>query len=151
MAADGDIDQREIFIIGSIFEKLHTLNYEFYNSEINSMILQLNSKGRSFINDYFNELEISNLSVELQLKILNIAVQVINADEKIEYSEIKFIKNIRYRLNLSDEIILKNFPEFEQYLEQDINISNQLEKLTSQFFESTNLPIINQGIFNGIL
>jgi hypothetical protein len=62
------------------------------------------------------------------------------ADEQIEYSEIKFFKNIRHRLKVSDENILAAFPDIEQFLEEDIVTESFLGKITSQYLEAADLP-----------
>lgn len=71
--------------------------------------------------------------------MIDFAIQTINADEQIEYSEIKFFKNIRHRLNVSDEKILALIPDIEQYLEDDIITDTYLDKITSQYFEISEL------------
>jgi hypothetical protein len=75
-----------------------------------------------------------------ELTLIDFAIQTINADEVVEYSEIKFFKNIRHRLKISDEKILAKFPDLEQYLEEDIITDSFLDKITSQYFETTELP-----------
>jgi len=61
-------------------------------------------------------------------------------DSEMIYSEMKFFKNIRHRLKVSDDIVLKHFPDIEQYLEEDIITDGFLDKITSQYFETTELP-----------
>ena len=68
------------------------------------------------------ELEAQNLSTEEQMKIIDFAIQTIYADNKIEYSEVKFFKKIRSRLSLTDEQILVKYPDLEDFLLPDINI-----------------------------
>ena len=68
--------------------------------------------------------------------LIDFAIQTIKADEQIEYSEIKFFKNIRHRLKISDENILAELPDIEQFLEEDINTESFLDKITSQYLEA---------------
>lgn len=143
MASDGNIDQREVSIIKSMCKKsefFHNINFQ---DEINKLITDLNTTGKVFIQHYFDLLKSAGLSEQEELTLIDFAVQTINADEKIEYSEIKFFKNIRYRLNVSDETILAKFPELEQYLEEDIITDSFLDKITSQYLETTELPQFN--------
>jgi len=55
-------------------------------------------------------------------KQINVAVQTIRADKKVEYSEIKFFKIIRSLLkHVTDETLLVSVDGIdESYLEQDI-------------------------------
>ena len=140
MAADGNIDEREISLIKSMCEKSPLFTNFNFKEEINQLVGKINSGGKSFIQYYFDLLKQTQLSEEEELTLIDFAIQTINADEQIDYSEIKFFKNIRYRLNVSDEKILEHFPDIELYLEQDIITDGFLDKITSQYFEATELP-----------
>lgn len=74
------------------------------------------------------------------MTLIDFAIKTIKADEQIEYSEIKFFKNIRHRLKVSDENILAVFPEIEQFIVKDIITDSFLDKITRQYLESTELP-----------
>ncbi|MCZ2356024.1 MAG: TerB family tellurite resistance protein [Bacteroidia bacterium] len=140
MAADGNIDDREIFLIKSMCEESPLFNNFNFQEEINLLVGKINSGGKSFIQYYFDLLKQSQLNEEEELTLIDFAIQTINADEQIEYSEIKFFKNIRHRLNVSDEKILARFPDIEQYLEDDIITDTFLDKITSQYFEISEIP-----------
>lgn len=140
MAADGNIDDREISLIKSMCEKSPLfINFNF-QEEINLLVGKINNGGKTFIQYYFDLLKQSQLNEEEELTLIDFAIQTIKADEQIEYSEIKFFKNIRHRLNVSDEKILARFPDIEQYLEDDIITDTFLDKITSQYFEIFELP-----------
>jgi uncharacterized tellurite resistance protein B-like protein len=140
MAADGDIDDREITILKSMCEKSPMLSHLNFKEEINLLVGQINSGGKTFIQDYFNLLEQAQMNEQEELTLIDFAIQTINADDQIEYSEIKFFKNIRHRLNVSDEKVLASFPGIELYLEDDIITDGYLDKITSHFFEISELP-----------
>ncbi len=140
MASDGKIDDREISLIKSMCEKSPLFNNFNFQEEINLLVGKINSGGKNFIQYYFDLLMQSQLNEEEELILIDFAIQTINADEQIEYSEIKFFKNIRHRLNVSDEKILARFPDIEQYLEDDIITDTFLDKITSQYFEISKLP-----------
>ena len=140
MAADGNIDDREISLIKSMYEKSPLFNNFNFQEEINLLVGKINSGGQTFIQYYFDLLKQSQLNEEEELTLIDFAIQTINADDQIEYSEIKFFKNIRHRLNISDEKILARFPDIEQYLEDDIITDTFLDKITSQYFEISELP-----------
>ena len=140
MASDGNIDQREITLIKSMCENSELFKNFNFQAEINQLVTKLNTNGKAFIQQYFDLLKTADLSEQEALTLLDFAIQTINADEVVEYSEIKFFKNIRHRLTISDEIILAKFPDLEQYLEEDIITDSFLDKITSQYFETTELP-----------
>ena len=60
--------------------------------------------------------------------------------EKVEYSEIKFFKAITKCLEVSDEVIIENFPEMEMFLGDDIEEDNVLDSLVGKYFNSVELP-----------
>lgn len=140
MASDGNIDDREINIIKSMCEKSQLFTNINFQEEINQLIVEINTNSKRFIQDYFDLLKQSQLSEEEELMLINFAIETIKADEQIEYSEIKFFKNIRHRLNVSDDKILEHFPDIEFYLEQDIISDGFLDKITRQYFETIELP-----------
>jgi uncharacterized tellurite resistance protein B-like protein len=140
MAADGNIDDREISLIKSMCEESPLFTNFNFQEEINLLVGKINSGGKSFIQYYFDLLKQSQLNEEEELTLIDFAIQTINADGQIEYSEIKFFKNIRQRLSISDEQILAHFSDMEQYLEQDVINSTSLENTTREYFEISELP-----------
>jgi len=140
MASDGHIDKREIALIKSMCEKSPFFKDLNFQEEINSLVNKINTRGKEFITYYFDLLGQSELTEEEELTLIDFAIQTIKADEQIEYSEIKFFKNIRHRLKIIDENILAVFPDIEQFLEKDIITESFLDKITSQYLESAELP-----------
>lgn len=88
---------------------------------LNSYVEKINGQGEIFLKDYLNEVAAADLSEGEQLKLVELAIDMIEADNQILYSEIKFFKKIRSRLSVSDEYILKNIPDCEDYLLPDIS------------------------------
>ena len=78
----------------------------------------------------------NELTEEEELKLIEAAIDTIKADEKVEYSEIKFFKVIRSKLKIENEPILEIHPDFEEYLEQDIISDSYLSRLQDDFFDT---------------
>jgi len=148
MAADGHIDEREINLMKSIIEKSNLFSNLNVQEEINNLITEFNNDSQMFIKQFFEKLEKSNLSEDEELMLIDYAIQIIKADEQIEYSEIKFFKNIRYRLKISDEKILKQLPNTEIFIEKDIITDNFLKNLTSKYFENISFPQIDKDFIS---
>ena len=140
MASDGNIDKREIALIKSMCEKSPLFKDFNFQEEINSLVSKINTRGKEFISYYFDLLGKSTLTEQEELTLIDFAIQTIKADEQIEFSEIKFFKNIRHRLKVSDDRILAVLPDIEQFLEEDIVTESFLDKITSQYLESAELP-----------
>lgn len=140
MAADGNIDKREISLIKSMCEKSPLFANLNFQKEINQLVSKINTNGKAFIQHYFDLLKITELSEQEELTLIDFAIQTINADEQIEYSEIKFFKNIRHRLRINNEKILKAFPNIEMFLEEDIITESILDRITKQYLDIAELP-----------
>jgi len=140
MASDGKIDKREIALIKSMCENSPLFKDFNFEEEINTLVNKINTRGKEFISYYFELLSKSNLTEKEELTLIDFAIQTIMADDKIDYSEIKFFKNIRHRLKISDENIIAVFPDIEQFLEKDIITESFLDKITNQYLEAAELP-----------
>src|SRR5690606_35939254 len=120
MACDGDIDKREIKLLKQLHKKDKTFGEIDINAELDALLLAINKDGQKFLRDYIKELTTIELTEANELKLIEAAIDIIKADEKVEYSEIKFFKVIRSKLKIENEPILIKHPDFEDYLEQDI-------------------------------
>lgn len=140
MASDGKIDKREVELIKKMCEQSPLFIDFDFNTEINILLKKINNRGSEFIQYYFDLLNNSALSEQEQLTIIDFAIKTINADEVVEYSEVKFFKAIRKCLNVTDEYILAIYPDLEFYLEEDINTENKLDKLVNNYLNTIELP-----------
>lgn len=140
MACDGDIDKREVDLIRDLHLKEKTFGEIDINHELDKLLHEINAEGFKFIKDYFAELSKTRLNEEDELKLIEAAIATIKADEKVEYSEIKFFKMIRSKLKIDNEKILERHPDFEEYLEQDIISESYLARLQDDFFDTHTLP-----------
>ena len=136
MACDGDIDKREVKLIKQLQKERKTFGEIDINAELDTLLLAINKDGQQFLKDYFNELTTTELTEANELKLIEVAIDTIKADDKVEYSEIKFFKVIRSKLNIANEPILEKHPDFEDYLEQDIITASYIARLQDDFFDT---------------
>ena len=136
MACDGDIDKREIELIKRLHIEKKTFGDLDVNTEMDNLLIAINKDGHQFMRDYFDELTTSELTEANELNLIEVAIDTIKADEKVEYSEIKFFKVIRSKLKIDNEPILEKHPDFEDYLEQDIITDSYLARLQDDFFDT---------------
>jgi len=136
MACDGDIDKREIKLIKRLHKEKKTFGDLDVNTEMDNLLIAINKDGHQFMRDYFDELTTSELTETNELNLIEVAIDTIKADEKVEYSEIKFFKVIRSKLKIDNEPILEKHPDFEDYLEQDIITDSYLARLQDDFFDT---------------
>ena len=120
MSCDGKIAEEEIEMVKNFCSNDDTFKEIEVEKTLNLWIKEINSEGVVFLKRHLKDLANVNLSKEEELKIVDYAIKIIEADNKIEYSEIKFFKKIRANLTVSDEDILEIHPDKEDYLLPDI-------------------------------
>lgn len=126
MACDGDIATEEIALVKQFTEQSELFSTINVESQLNDYVKQINEQGKKFLSGYLSDIANSELTENEEMEIVRIAIQTIEADNKIEYSEISFFKKIRQRLNVSDETILTEFPDKEDYLLPDIKMPEDM-------------------------
>lgn len=122
MACDGEIAKEEVDMVKRLSAEYDIFANVDIEAWLNTMIIAINKNGASFLKSYLNELFEANLSLSEQMFVIKFALKAIEADERVEYSEIKFFKKIRSRLSISDEKILEEYPNKEDYLLPDVNV-----------------------------
>lgn len=123
IACDGNIATEEVDMVKNLCAKdriFHNLDSEEY---LNSWITEINEQGGVFLQTYLKEINSVELNKQEQLLLVSLAIKAIEADNSIEYAEVKFFKKIRSKLNISDEAILAEHPDKEDFLLPDINIT----------------------------
>lgn len=122
MSCDGDIANEEVELIRKMSKERQLFGDVDIDKELDALVKEINLKGKGFLKQYLVSLAEESLDEEQELKVADVAVQTIRADEKIEYSEIKFFKVIRSNLKIvSDETLLEKIEGIdENYLAQDI-------------------------------
>lgn len=123
MSCDGNIATEEVDMLKQLITNVDEFKDLDVQVLLDKWIGEINNNGAAFLKSYLNELKELELSTEEQLKIIDFAIRTIDADNRIEYSEIKFFKKIRFRLSVSDEEILANHPDKEKWLLPDIMVA----------------------------
>lgn len=138
MACDGDIAPKELELIRNYVSNSELFFMADVENKLNEYVADINQQGISFLNDYLKDIANMSLTEIQELNIVRIAIQMIEADNKIEYSEISFFKRIRLNLNISDTTILDDMPDKEDYLLPDI-IQKEYELVLDIPFLNINL------------
>ena len=125
-ACDGDIAPEELILIKDWSDKSNLFDNINVETKLNEYIESINMYGNRFIHEFLLLLEESEPSIEEQGKIIKIAIEMIEADGKILYSEVKFFKKLRSCLNITDVEILAILPDKEDYLLPDNKTSDYI-------------------------
>lgn len=137
MACDGDIAADEIDLLKEFAEKDDSWKGFDIQTAVNKGIVEINERGVAYLGDYLKEVANADLDEEDSLKLIDIAIRMIEADKKVEYSEVKFFKKIREMLKVSDEKLFQTFPDKEDYFLPDISAPKEFDRTAS--FENIQL------------
>jgi uncharacterized tellurite resistance protein B-like protein len=139
MSCDGDIADEEVELLREM-AKDNLFGEIDINSEFARLVQEINQKGKRFLQQYISELADTELTEDEEIKIADVAVKTIRADNIIQYSEIKFFKVIREHLtHVSDKTLLEKVDNIdEQYLAKDIRASYL--QIFEDYFSGEELP-----------
>lgn len=124
-ACDGEIAQEEIELVKQLSHNVDRFRDINVEKVLNGYVSEINHQGRFFLHRYLNELSEAVLTESEQIELIDLAVKMIEADNVIQYSEVKFFKKLRGRLSISDTAILESMPAIEDYLLPDISIDGK--------------------------
>ena len=120
MACDGEIAGEELSLIKELDAKEELFGDIEVGVELKKLKELIDKEGNQFLKRYIGELGKSELTKEQELDLLRVAYRTILADNKVEYSEVKFFKVIRSNMKkLDDEVILSGIEGIEDYFIQD--------------------------------
>lgn len=139
MACDGDIAHEEIDVLRELIANTDLFKDLDVKTELNKYIDSINKDGVSFLDKYLSDIAEDSLSKDEQMCLVDLAFKTIEADKRIEYTEVKFFKKIRVRLSLTDEEILAKHPNKEDFLLPDINVADDPKWNNVTFAEITSL------------
>lgn len=142
IACDGDIANEEVDLIRNMASTSNTFDDLEVEELLNEWIAEINENGARFLQSYLSDLGEAKLTNQEQLMIADLAIQSIEADNRIEYSEVKFFKKIRSRLSIGDEAILKEHPDKEDLLLPDIQTNDKLDWDADTHFSKISLKDI---------
>ena len=140
IACDGDIAEEEIRLIRELGTKDKLFNDMDTEKYINAWINEINKRGSMFLQNYLNEIATEDLNEKEQLLLVSLVFNAIEADNRIEYSEVKFFKKIRSRLSISDETILGKFPNKEDFLLPDLKVAELPMWDENTYFNQITIP-----------
>lgn len=142
MACDGHIDDREIQELKIMDKKTSYFEDVDLSKELENLISQFNKKGKKTIEELFQQLRDTDLNTVQELLLLEVALRIINADERIDENEIKFIHFLRSKLVVHDEIILDRFGKVEFLFDKDYKKEIGVGVKRKELIDSITLPEI---------
>ena len=113
MACDGNIDQREIEEMKAIDSQTSFFDGVDLSTVLSQLVDEFNHRGAMVIEELFSSLRSHTLSAIQELLILEVAIRIINSDNRYDENEIKFIHFLRAKLKIHDQTIRDRFGENE--------------------------------------
>lgn len=120
MACDGTIADEEVAHLKKTAADENVFDGLDIQAKLNEYVDSINEQGKQFLNNYIEEVKEAGLDDAAALQLIKIAIDTIEADTEIEYSEVSFFKKVRKNLSISDEKILETMPDKEDYLLPDV-------------------------------
>lgn len=142
ISCDGDIDEREIDKLKEI-EKSSPYFSEFDLSKPLNKSLEISMKDlMAFQNTLFESIKKSDLDIVQQLSAIDICLEIIAADEKIENSEIEFVKNLRKNLTVSNDVVFERFGQIDYLF---LNEESEFDSSSKSVFEDVKSKTLNKN------
>jgi len=116
MACDGSIDDDEINEIKRMAEsEIYFMGYDFAQPLMDN-IDYIKANGTKAVNEYLNDLTVADLNARQEILLIEVLIRTIEADSKVQDSEIKFLQLVKSKLNTTEETLITKFPKQMNYL-----------------------------------
>ena len=138
MACDGEIADEEVALLNKLALTEQVFGDLDIQMSINNYIESINKLGKVFLEEYHEDVRNACLDDSSSLQLVKIAIDTIEADNQVEYSEVSFFKRIRKQLSIKDEVILEAMPDKEDYLLPDVETEDIFDWSFS--FQTIQLP-----------
>mgnify|MGYP000232159760 CR=1 FL=1 len=138
MACDGEIHDDEIRELELAFEQTGFFQKLIFKDELESAVNDFERDEKQVVIDYFALISSSSFNPVQRLQVLEIILRIIYADHRIDENELHFLRIVKSKLNVPDEIFYKRFGEVSGL---HVNYSEtKLVSETNNFLESITLP-----------
>jgi uncharacterized tellurite resistance protein B-like protein len=102
---DGDIDESELEAIRAIEKEDFYLKGEDLHAELNRLESDAADDYTEFAHNAVKQTYTLDLAPTQKMIMINLAIAIVRADEKMQSQEVTFIKSLMLNLKLSNEIV----------------------------------------------
>lgn len=138
MVCDGDICDREIEEMRAAFKNSVLFQDLTFEEELARVMEELNQDKKGMVLNYFARIETEDLSSVQKLQMLEVALRIVYADDRVDLNEIRFVTLLKSRLQVLDEIFFRRFGDVE-FLSGNHTLEKQSESARA-FIDSIKLP-----------
>lgn len=116
MACDGNIAEEEISEIKNmVFNEIYFMGFD-YEDQLKDGIDNIKVNGKVAINQYLQELNSIELNEHQEILLVEVILKIIEADNEIQTSEIKFLQLVKSKLKTDEQTLIIKFPKQIDYL-----------------------------------
>jgi uncharacterized tellurite resistance protein B-like protein len=131
MACDGNIAEDEIEEIKKLVaNEIYFMGYDF-EEPLKVNIENIKANGTKAINQYLQEISTNDLTENQELLVVEVLLRMIEADNKVEESELKFLQMAKSKLKTDEQTLIVKFPNQIDYL-MDFNNYGLHEEFTNE-------------------
>ncbi len=135
MACDGSIDNKEIAEIENMVNnEIYFMGFD-YKKPFEDNLNYIKSNGKKAINDYLDELSLSDLNDKQELRLIEVLIRTIESDNKVANNELNFLQLVKSKLKITEETIITKFPKQMSYLIDSNNYG-----INEKFIDEINFP-----------
>lgn len=140
MACDGHIDEREVNEIKLMNKSSAYFNGIDLTDELEELLSDLKERGKHIVDELFDTLAKLDIGVVQELLILEVSFRLVHADEKVDENEIKFLRFLRSKLKVHDEVIRDRFGVIEYLFDKDYSQDIVKSETHDDLFASMAIP-----------
>lgn len=140
MACDGTIHEKEINEMKAMDKSAAYFQGIDLSKELENLLEVLKEKGKFIVDELFDKLKSTKLTYIQELLILEIALRLIYADENIDENEINFLRYLRSKLEVPNEIIRDRFGTVEYLFDKDYSKEIVKQKTRDELLDSIKIP-----------
>lgn len=140
MACDGHIDEREVNEIKLMNKSSAYFQGIDLSDELEELLASLKARGKHIVDELLDTLEKLDTSMVQELLILEVSFRLVHADEKVDENEIKFLRLLRSKLKLHDEVIRDRFGVIEYLFDKDYSQDIIKSQTHDDLFASIAIP-----------
>ena len=150
MACDGHIDDLEIKELHLIDKKTSYFAAIDLSQELEHLIDDFKNKGIQVIEELFHYLRETKLNTIQELLVLEVALRIVNADDKHDENEIKFVNLLRSKLELHDETINDRFGKLSILRTNEYSKNITIGKIGIEHIETMKIPELSVAVLENL-
>lgn len=141
MTCDGDIDDLEVQEMVKIDKNTSYFNDIDLSEELDILVKRVKKEGKELIKDLFKFLRETKIDIVQELLLIEITIRMINADNRVDENEVKFLNLLRSKLDVDDQIISDRFGSVP-YLNISTFDNLEIDQEQKSFISNVELPQI---------